>query len=143
VARDRPELLEGIRAQVAEALSVWQPNQVAVLAGNWQTLQALQETLQAAGIAVRLGKEAEKPVWELPLSEPTVKLLTIHGAKGLDFPCVFLAGLAPHDLGGPSRAHLAETRRQLYVALTRSSCALTVALVDGDHHPLLDLLDDR
>ena len=79
----------------------------------------------------------------LQLTDMTVKLLTIKGAKGLDFPCVFLVGPRLRDLGGPSKVTLPETRRELYVALTRASESLTVGLLDGIHHPLLNVLDDR
>jgi DNA helicase-2/ATP-dependent DNA helicase PcrA len=56
-------------------------------------------------------------------SGSTVKLMTIHGAKGLEFPVVFLCGLSEGQL--PSRLaktqdELAEERRLCYVAMTRA-----------------------
>ncbi len=51
-----------------------------------------------------------------------ITLLTLHGAKGLEFDVVFLAGcergLLPLQLAGPSDA--AEERRLLFVGMTRA-----------------------
>ena len=66
-----------------------------------------------------------------PKSIPRVKLMTIHGAKGLEFDHVFVAGceedLLPHYLCGDIDHQVAEERRLLYVAVTRAKnkCYLT------------------
>jgi DNA helicase-2/ATP-dependent DNA helicase PcrA len=53
-----------------------------------------------------------------------VSLMTIHAAKGLEFPYVFIVGLEenlfPSQLSLNSRAELEEERRLFYVALTRA-----------------------
>jgi uncharacterized protein (TIGR00375 family) len=55
-----------------------------------------------------------------------VTLLTLHASKGLEFPVVFLVGVAdgklPHSFGGapPPAAELAEERRLFFVGLTRA-----------------------
>lgn len=53
-----------------------------------------------------------------------VSLMTIHSAKGLEFPYVFIVGmeenLFPSQLSINSRAELEEERRLFYVALTRA-----------------------
>lgn len=53
-----------------------------------------------------------------------VKLMTIHAAKGLEFPVVFVAGieegLFPSGLSINSREDLEEERRLFYVAVTRA-----------------------
>ena len=52
-----------------------------------------------------------------------VRLMTFHGAKGLEFPAVFLAGLDKGALPLESRSHPAdpeEERRLFFVGLTRA-----------------------
>jgi len=56
--------------------------------------------------------------------EDTVNLMTIHSAKGLEFPVVFVVGLEegllPHASSIDDPAQLEEERRLFYVALTRA-----------------------
>ncbi len=58
------------------------------------------------------------------LGEGDVVLMTIHTAKGLEFPVVFVTGLEdgtfPHIRALTSNVELAEERRLAYVALTRA-----------------------
>lgn len=53
-----------------------------------------------------------------------VTLMTVHTAKGLEFPCVFVTGLEdgtfPHTRSLHDETELAEERRLAYVALTRA-----------------------
>src|SRR4030095_15527530 len=54
----------------------------------------------------------------------TVKLMTIHAAKGLEFPVVFVGGLEeglfPNAMSINTREELEEERRMFYVAVTRA-----------------------
>ncbi|HZF64585.1 MAG TPA: UvrD-helicase domain-containing protein [Chitinophagaceae bacterium] len=54
----------------------------------------------------------------------TVKLMTIHAAKGLEFPVVFVGGLEeglfPSGMSINTREELEEERRLFYVAITRA-----------------------
>ena len=60
----------------------------------------------------------------------SVKLMTIHAAKGLEFPCVFSVGLEenlfPSSMSLYDRADLEEERRLFYVAITRAKQRLWV-----------------
>ena len=65
--------------------------------------------------------------------QPKVSLMTIHAAKGLEFPTVFVVGLEenifPSLMSTDSMRALEEERRLLYVAITRAErhCILTCA----------------
>lgn len=62
-----------------------------------------------------------------------VSLMTVHSAKGLEFPTVFVVGLEenvfPSQMAVNSKRELEEERRLLYVAITRAKnhCILTNA----------------
>ena len=62
--------------------------------------------------------------------DETVKLMTIHAAKGLEFKSVFVVGLEenlfPGTLSVSSREDLEEERRLFYVAVTRAEKKLTI-----------------
>ncbi len=62
---------------------------------------------------------------------PKVSMMTIHSAKGLEFPYVFIAGLEedlfPSQLSVSSRSDLEEERRLFYVALTRAEKKATLS----------------
>ena len=59
-----------------------------------------------------------------------VSLMTIHAAKGLEFPIVFLVGaeegLLPHSIATTTFAELEEERRACYVAMTRAEKRLYI-----------------
>jgi len=63
-------------------------------------------------------------------SDAPVTLMTVHSAKGLEFPLVFICGLEdglfPHSRSATDRAELEEERRLAYVAMTRAERYLYV-----------------
>lgn len=62
--------------------------------------------------------------------ENTIKLMTLHQAKGLEFDCVFITGveegLLPHSLSIDDHYRLEEERRLFYVGITRARHKLYV-----------------
>lgn len=75
-------------------------------------------------------------------TEDTVKLLTVHAAKGLEFEVVIVAGLEqgsfPHHLAIRNVRRIEEERRLLYVALTRARRKVyftNVSVRNGKYRP--------
>ncbi|MBK7039362.1 MAG: exodeoxyribonuclease V subunit gamma [Bacteroidetes bacterium] len=65
----------------------------------------------------------------------TVKLMTIHAAKGLEFPIVFLVGMEenifPSQMSMYDREDLEEERRLFYVAITRAKEKLYISFANN------------
>ena len=72
---------------------------------------------------------------EDPASADAVRLMTIHAAKGLEFPCVFNVGLEenlfPSSMSMYSREDLEEERRLFYVAITRAKERLWITYANS------------
>ena len=86
----------------------------------------LERILAEAGIPCQQAKEGVGPDWDdIDLAAERVKLLTVHAAKGLEFPYVFIAGcetgLMPWEPHGEPAVDLEEEKRLFYVGLTRAS----------------------
>ncbi len=66
--------------------------------------------------------------------EDSVQLMTLHSAKGLEFPLVFLAGmeenLFPHQMSLEEPGRLEEERRLCYVGITRSMERLIITYAE-------------
>ena len=82
---------------------------------------------------IYLLSEAEKDDTQDPDREQTNKivLMTVHAAKGLEFPYVYIAGmeenLFPSEMMNDTPDKIEEERRLFYVALTRAQNAVTVS----------------
>ena len=86
----------------------------------------LSDFLQEVALLTDLDSESDE-------NQPKVSLMTIHSAKGLEFPTVFVVGLEENIFPSPlctgNMRDLEEERRLLYVAITRAEkhCILTCA----------------
>ncbi len=75
--------------------------------------------------------------------DPSVKLMTIHQAKGLEFPYVFVCGLSEgifpsaRTIRESKEAGLEEERRLMYVAVTRAEKGLFLSESEGISHSVV------
>ena len=73
---------------------------------------------------ISLLTSAENPEGELEEKDNSVTLMTVHNAKGLEFPIVFLTGLEentfPHKFSIDTEEGIEEERRLCYVGITRA-----------------------
>ena len=133
VAQGRVEALE---ARIAE----YRQRAVQEGAGSWvrrwqaefgdpedEDLQHLARVADAAGTiaqlleTVLLGTEADYEERGGPQGPESVALMTLHAAKGLEFPVVFVCGVEDGLVPFRERdADLAEERRLFYVGMTRA-----------------------
>ena len=108
---DRTEEAEGRVENLAELVSAAREYELrepgATLGGFVDTLSLLSDVDEAEGAA-----------------DARVMMMTLHSAKGLEFPVVFIAGLEeglfPHSRSSEDEAELEEERRLCYVGMTRA-----------------------
>lgn len=79
------------------------------------------------------------------IKDKTVKVMTIHSAKGLEFPVVFVVGvedgLIPHHKSRNREEDMEEERRVFYVALTRAKEKLILSA--SKYRIIAGILDER
>jgi superfamily I DNA/RNA helicase len=133
VAEAEAALVAAIGAELADHDR--RPEEIAVLFTSKRGRVRIQHLLEEAGIPLSVidgfAPEAGNRR-DMNLDFPAVKLLTVHAAKGLDFPSVYVFSFEARV--GESEA---ENRSLLYVALTRSSFSLTVISAKQALSPLL------
>ncbi|MCZ8292851.1 MAG: NERD domain-containing protein [Hylemonella sp.] len=121
-AANPAEEAELIAERIAKAASEGKSlNDIAVLFRTRIRIDGVSRALQRKGIAVQAmqAQGATRFDW----SKPSVKLITLHSAKGLEFPLVFIAGL---DSMPWRDEPLEEEVRLLYVGMTRSTHELVL-----------------
>lgn len=89
-------------------------------------IKTLDEFMQEITLLTSVDKEDEKDT-----DNNKVSLMTVHAAKGLEFPYVYVVGLEenlfPSQLSINSRSDLEEERRLFYVAVTRAEKQATLS----------------
>ncbi len=111
--------IENLR-ELASAIKVYESE-----AGSEATVSSFMEKLTLDGKQAEVGEEEEEGEF--------LSLMTIHAAKGLEFPVVFLVGVEegvfPSAMSLNERAHsaLEEERRLFYVAMTRAMKRLFIS----------------
>ncbi|HEY0298223.1 MAG TPA: 3'-5' exonuclease, partial [Arachidicoccus sp.] len=115
------ELLNSIREWVDQQDSLSQIDEDGILIDNISTEQT--KNAQSLGVylqQITLLTDADNDKED----SDVVKLMTIHAAKGLEFPVVFVGGLEetlfPSGMSINTREELEEERRLFYVAVTRA-----------------------
>lgn len=116
----------------------------AVLVPTGKVGEALAKRLNYEDLAARYFKGTE-----LNLSTNEVKVLTLHSAKGLEFPVVVVAGWRPgtypdpNDFENPElfAERLRNDRRRIYVGLTRAMRGLMLVVPDDCSHQALVEID--
>ncbi len=100
-------------------------NSIKEFSENDEVLDGLQEDDGNRGLGAYL--QSVSLLTDADSDDPNadqVKLMTIHAAKGLEFPAVFVIGmeeqLFPSALSSYSREDMEEERRLFYVAITRA-----------------------
>jgi superfamily I DNA/RNA helicase len=116
-AANPAEEAELIAERIAKAVSEGKSlNDIAVLFRTRIRIEGVSRSLQRKGIAVQAMQAQGSTRFDW--SKPSVKLITLHSAKGLEFPMVFIAGL---DSMPWRDEPLEEEVRLLYVGMTRST----------------------
>jgi len=98
------------------------------IAENEQTVRLLGHFMQEVALLTDTDKKEDE-------NADYVSLMTIHAAKGLEFPYVYVVGLEENlfpsvqSLG--TRADLEEERRLFYVALTRAEQKVTISYAES------------
>lgn len=95
---------------------------IAVLCRTKYLMPPIERALRARQLAVQ--SMQAQAFRRFDWSKPSVKLLTLHSAKGLEFPLVFVAGLQAMPVRDES---LEEAARLLYVGMTRATHRLVLS----------------
>jgi len=128
--------IERLYREPLEQQTRWAAVEEVVNAVGAYEKKARQSSLLGFLDDVALGDRDDSEDKESQLSRNAIALLTLHSAKGLEFPQVYLVGmeegLLPHrravELEGPA---IDEERRLCYVGITRAQWRLTISLALG------------
>jgi UvrD-like helicase C-terminal domain/Nuclease-related domain/AAA domain len=98
-------------------------DEIAVLYRSRYQAEAVAKALQQHGIAFRWAQDQRQKAELFAAGTPSVKLLTMHSGKGLEFAQVFIPALCAMPAGDQPEE---EEARLLYVAMTRALDSLVM-----------------
>ncbi len=116
---DEVDYLSTIVKEANQKGILW--SDVAILYRERLVAQTVESNFKKQLIPIRwLNKDADSRQYDP--QENSIKLVTMHSSKGLEFPLVIMPGL-----GYPGKSPIAEAMRLLYVAMTRSTDQLIMS----------------
>jgi len=122
-AKTEREEAELIAERIAQAHAAGLPlEDVAVLCRAKYLMKPIEQALARRRLAVQ--SMASEAFRRFDWQRPSVKLVTLHSAKGLEFPLVFVAGLQALPMRDET---LEDAARLLYVAMTRATHELVLS----------------
>ena len=99
---------------------------------NWENMEGEEQTNVLSAFLDQAALDAGDA--QADQYTDSVQLMTLHSAKGLEFPLVFLAGmeegLFPHSMSAEEPGRLEEERRLCYVGLTRAMQKLFITYAE-------------
>ncbi len=126
---DRTGYLDALRAERTEDAESRVEN-LAELVSAAKEYEVREAGGSVAGFVDRLSLLSDTDESE-GAADARVLLMTVHSAKGLEFPLVFIAGLEeglfPHSRSSDDEAELEEERRLCYVGMTRAQKQLMLS----------------
>ncbi|MBP6677243.1 MAG: AAA family ATPase, partial [Vitreoscilla sp.] len=122
-ARDEAEEAELLAERMAQAHAAGTPLQdMAVLCRAKYLMKPIEQAMARRKLALQsMNAQAFR---HFDWARPGIKLLTLHSAKGLEFPRVFVAGLQALPMKDEA---LEDAARLLYVAMTRATHELVLS----------------
>lgn len=122
-ARHAAEEAELVAERVMAALAAGQtPDDIALLCRTKALMRPLELALQRRGVPLQSMNDLAFRHFDW--ARPSVKLVTLHSAKGLEFPLVFISGLQALPMRDEA---LDEAVRLLYVGMTRATRELVLS----------------
>ncbi len=147
---DLTDLLSGILSESGYEAALRSSGEEERLDNLAELKQAIYDFQRKAGEEVTLGNYLDHAALFTNMDQTerseAVKLMTVHAAKGLEFPVVFLCGLSEGIFPGKranTREKLEEERRLCYVAMTRARDRLYLSDAAGSNYDGSNRLPSR
>ena len=141
---------ELVRERILDLVSdqVFRLSDFVVLCPTNQMCEQCQRELDHSGLRTVLHKDSD-----FDLLEERIKIMTIHSAKGLEFPVVFLVGLTmgvlpsnqglQHSEPEEVQLYLEQQRMLCYVGMTRAAEALYLLTIKGSESRFVKELTEK